>query len=206
MQWVDRVRLFVQDIPQQKINTLAVDHFQPQTWYAGSGAELFRSLNDGDGWELSARFDEEEVQVVAAHPQRKGLVAVVTAPVGEQGTRIYFSRDCGEAWSITPIATAFSINDIAWTLRDGLPWLLLATDVGLYEFGRATPRSRRASGCGAVGAGPVQVLVDDKDQDLGFYAVVTSWMYAGRSAWSWRRNPPAASIYPARAGGAIPFA
>ncbi len=173
VQWVDQVRLFVQDIPQQKVNTLTADHFQPHTWYAGSGVALFRSLNDGDGWEVAAQFPDEEIQVVAAHPQRAGYVAVVTKPGGGEGARIHLSPDCGESWNATPTATAFAINDIAWTLHKGAPWLLLATNVGLYELAVAHVEE---------GAGPVQVLVDNADPDLGFYAVVTSWDLRGQAS------------------------
>ncbi len=110
---------------------------------------------------------------MAAHPQRAGYVAVVTKPGGGEGARIYLSPDCGESWNATPTATAFAINDIAWTLREGAPWLLLATNVGLYELAVARVEE---------GAGPVQVLVDNADPDLGFYAVVTSWDLRGQAS------------------------
>lgn len=183
VQWVDGVRLLVQEIPQGRVEALAADYFQPHTWYAGSGDALFRSLNDGEGWELAARFPGEEVQRVAAHPHREGLVAVVTTlPSAAEGTaspaagaRIYFSRDCGEAWNATPITTAFSINQVAWTLRDGVPLLLLATDVGLYEL--SLPASSEA---GQPTPGPVQVQVDSTPSNSGFYDVVAAWDVRGQ--------------------------
>ena len=41
------------------MSALAADSFQPHTWYAGSGGVLFRSLNDGEGWEPAGRFEGE---------------------------------------------------------------------------------------------------------------------------------------------------
>jgi hypothetical protein len=176
VQWVDQVRLFVQDVPQTQVATLTADAFQPHTWYAGSGAALFRSLNDGEGWEVAAHFADETIQVVATHPRRAGYVAVVTKPLEGTGARIYLSHNCGESWRATPIATAFPINDLAWTLREGMPWLLLATDVGLYELAVPPVDDARSSG-----AGPVQVLVESADPDLGFYAVVAAWDVRGEA-------------------------
>ena len=47
-------------------------------------------------------------------------------------------------------------------VRDGVPVLLMATRVGLFELR------------GEEGATPLQVLVDPIDQDLGFFAVAAS--------------------------------
>ena len=169
VQWADRVRLEVREIPQARVVALRADAFQPQTWYAGSGANLFRSVNDGEGWELAAEFPGEEIRVLAVHPQQAGLLAVVTVQAGTPGARVYLSGDCGESWGATPTATAFGVNDAAWTLRDGAALLLLATDVGLYELSIAGGGGRPH----AAGS-PLQVLVDSQNQDLGFYAVAAA--------------------------------
>jgi hypothetical protein len=159
--WIDRVQLRVEDVPRRDVTTVAADYFQPDTWYAASGPQMYRSLNHGDGWEPVAHFGDERLRIIRAHPERAGILAAVTT-VTDQSASIYFSSDCGESWEPSPVKTAFEINDAAWTVRDGVPLLLLATDVGLYEL----PYK--------AGGSPVQVLVDPQDQNLGFYAVVAS--------------------------------
>jgi hypothetical protein len=160
--WVDRVRLHVDEVPDEDVLSIAADAFQSHTWYAGSGARLFRSLDDGDGWEPIGRFPGERVEGVHPHPQRAGLLAAVTKRLEEEGSRIRISRDIGESWQETVYTTTFEVNDAAWLLRDDVPVLLLATDVGLYEL---VLRS---------GSSPVQVLVSPEDPDKGFYAVAAS--------------------------------
>jgi hypothetical protein len=160
--WVDRVRLLVEDVPGEQVTSLTADAFQPRTWYAGSGKKLFRSLDDGDGWELAGEFDGERFTVVRTHPQRAGMVAAVMRLPDSRGSRIYVSRDCGESWDDTVYTTGFEVNDVAWVLRDETPVLLLATETGLFELVLRP------------GGSPVQVLVSRDDADLGFYAIAAS--------------------------------
>ncbi len=165
--WVDRVRLLVEDVPGEQVTSLTADAFQPRTWYAGSRDKLFRSLDDGDGWELvgqglAGQFEGERFTVVRTHPQRAGMVAAVMRLPDSRGSRIYVSRDCGESWDDTVYTTGFEVNDVAWILRDETPVLLLATETGLYELVLRT------------GGSPVQVLVSRDDSDLGFYAIAAS--------------------------------
>ena len=156
--WADRVRLMVDEAPDQCVTTLAADAFQPNAWYAGSGSTLFRSLNDGDGWESAGRFADEEIALVEPHPDRAGMVATVTKSATEENAQIHISQDSGESWPLT-FSFAFEINDIAWLQRENESVLLLATDRGLFEL--------KARG----GSAPVQILVDLQDQSMGFYAV-----------------------------------
>jgi hypothetical protein len=158
--WVDHVRLLVEEVPDRAVTTIAVDAFQRDTWYVASGARLFRSLNGGDGWEMARDFSAEPVVRVRAHADRAGWLAVATRLPAEQGSRVYLSPDSGESWHETPYTTAFEIEDIEWTTRDGEPLLLLATSRGLYEL--------------APGGSPVQILVDPQEQGRGFYAVTVS--------------------------------
>lgn len=160
--WVDRVKLRVAEVPDRGVTALAADPFQADTWYAASGATLFRSLDDGGGWEPVATFAGQGIDHVRSHAGRAGLLAVVTEAPGDAGTFIHISRDCGESWEPTPLRTAFQVNGIDWTLRGGLPVLLLATAAGLYEY-TLSP-----------GSSPVQVLVDPQNQGLGFYAVAAA--------------------------------
>ena len=158
VRWVDRVRLIVDEVPEGVITTLVPDAFQARTWYAGSGATLYRSLNGGDSWEPAGRFGDQEVFRVQSHPQRAGMLAAATRPPSGGVSQLHVSYDCGESWQLAA-QTDFEIEDLAWMLRDDEPVILLATDVGLYEL---TPRD---------GATPVQVLVDPDNPSMGFYSV-----------------------------------
>ncbi len=159
--WIDNVALHVDDVPNEDVRSIAADNFQPRTWYAGSEARLFRSLDNGDGWEPASHFTGERLAIVRAHPQRAGMVVAVTEIPDEDSSRIHISRDCGESWE-TLTTTGFEINDVAWVLRDETPVLLLATESGLYELVLSP------------GGSPVQVLVAQDDPDLGFYAIAAS--------------------------------
>lgn len=159
VRWVDPPRLIVDEVPAGHVRAIAIDHFQARTWYVGSDSILFRSLNNGAGWEPVGRFGGSIV-AVETHPQRAGLVAVAASRPEETGAEIRISADCGETWDPASFTTSFAVYGLAWMMRNGEPVLLLATDVGLYEFVLRP------------GSAPVQLLVDPQDQDLGFYAVV----------------------------------
>jgi len=153
------VNLQVEEVPLA-VASIAADGFQARTWYAASGDTLFRSLNNGGGWEPTGRFpDGEMVEIVSAHPRQAGLVVVSTKAASGDHSRVYVSRDCGETWE-RMTATDFHVEGLTWSLRDKAPMLLLATDAGLYEL-----TDLRAD------TGIVQVLVDPQNQAMSFYAV-----------------------------------
>ena len=167
---VGKLRLVVDEVPDAAVRALCADAFQPDTWYAGSGDAVFRSLNDARGWEAVGRFDGESVVRVVAFPRESGsgdhwagLVAVVCELAGgDQGaSRIHISRDCGETWE-AGLQTTFLVEGLAWLERGGVPLLLLATAKGLYEMTLE------------AGAVPHQVMVDAAQPELGFYAVAVS--------------------------------
>lgn len=162
VRWVDRVRLMVDEVPEINVAAIATDPTQHRAWYVGSGSTLFRSLNDGEGWEPAGRFPGEEITVVQPHPGRAGLLAVATRLPNDGGSRLHISWDCAETWAPNVYSLAFAVQDLAWTLRGSSPLLLLATSVGLYELDMQP------------GGSPVQALVDKASQALGFYAVVAS--------------------------------
>lgn len=160
--YVDQVSLVVDEVPEKGVAALAADAFQPRTWHAGAADLLYRSLNDGDGWEVTGRFPFEAIDSVKVHPSRPGLLAVSTHFTGgTAGSKVYLSEDCGETWRMAA-ETAFTVGDMAWMTREGVSVLLLATDLGLYELS-VEP-----------GASPIQVLVDPSNQQLGFYAITTA--------------------------------
>jgi hypothetical protein len=161
VRWVGDVRLLVEQAPNGDVQCVEPDPHQPSTWYVGSSSTLFRSLNDGAGWEPLRSFPDEAVRLIRRHPDRPGLLAVLTGPPDEpDATALYLSPDCGETWLEQPWRFSFHVEDMAWIMRDDAPLLLLATDKGLYEL---SPRT---------GSAPAQVRVDSGDPDRGFYAVI----------------------------------
>lgn len=166
---VGQVRLSVENVPNKNVRALAADMFQARTWYAGTGDTVFRSMNEGRGWEAVGNFQDEEVELIKAYPHqagtpagRAGLLAVAMClPNAKQSTRLHISRDCGETWEVA-LQTRFRVEDMAWVDRDGVPSLLLATEAGLYEL------------AAQEGAVPIQALVDPKNQELGFYAIAVA--------------------------------
>ncbi len=166
--WVDGVVHFlVDDVPDQSVNTLAADPIQAHTWYAGAGSQVYRSQDDGDGWEMLAGFSEEDVIKIAVHPTLPGLLAVVTQLKEKADTQIYLSYDCGESWAGPVFSFGFEMYDAAWVMREGLPYLLLAGRQGLYEID-LRPKYN-----------PVQVVVNSANLDMGFSAVVAVMDDAG---------------------------
>ena len=159
------VRLLLDEAPDRDVHALASDPHQPRTWYAGSGDSVFRSLNDGDGWELMARFDGRQVRTIEASEHVPGLVAVATVPVDGAGSSVHVSRDEGDTWPFER-PFGFRVEDLAWVMRDGEPVLLMATGPsgdggggGLYQLAVSPDGDA------------VQILVDPGDQDLAFSAV-----------------------------------
>jgi Baseplate J-like protein len=162
LRWVDHVGLIVDQVPNTTVTSIAADPTQPQTWYAGSNTTLFRSLNNGEGWEGMISFPNEPIDLIRAHPDHPGLVGVCTRLPNDGGSRLHVSWDCGESWQTAADLQALRVEGLAWTMRDTIPVLLMATVKGLYEL-ELRP-----------GGGPVQVNVDPAAQDLGFYAVAAS--------------------------------
>lgn len=167
VRYVDRVRLLVDEVPDEEVLSVAPDHFQPSTWYAGSRTTVFRSLNDGEGWEVAARLPGKSVEVVRAHPQVPGLVAAISR-LENDASHLQISVDCGETWQ-EGVQLGFGVEDVAWSMRDQTPLLFLATDKGLYEL---TPTR--------AGATPLQVVVDAANPDRGYYSVAVAADQAGR--------------------------
>jgi hypothetical protein len=163
VQYVDRVRLEVDAIPDTDAVGLVQAPGQPGTWFVGQNDILFRTTNTADGWEACATFPGEQVRAIvpfgagaagaSAHP---GMVAVATE--AGDGSRVYASDDLGESWR-RRAELGFPLADLAWVDRAGSPVLLLAGEKGLYELGAAE------------GAVPVQNLVDPQQPDRGFYAI-----------------------------------
>lgn len=178
--YVERIGFRVEPAPEAEVVSLAADPFQPRTWFAAAGDRLYRSVNDGQGWETVLSVENEAltfVRTVAddgggsvagrSRSAGAGLVVVATSlGAPGSGTRLRVSRDCGESWR-TVARTTFEVADAAWLVRQNEPVLLLASAVGLYEL------SLRP------GSVPVQALVDAAEPGLGFAAVAAATTGAG---------------------------
>ncbi|OFI36824.1 hypothetical protein BIU82_12205 [Arthrobacter sp. SW1] len=170
VQYVDRVRLEVDKVPDSDAMGLVQAEGQDNTWFVAQDGLLFRTTNAGDGWEACAEFhtdtSAETVRAIApfrspapgrsAVGQHPGMVAVST--VTGTSSRIYISEDLGESWR-RAAELGFVVADLCWVDRQGAPVLLLAGERGLYEL---------PLGEGAI---PVQNVVDAAQPDRGFYAV-----------------------------------
>lgn len=160
VRFVDQVRLVVEAAPSADVGAIAVDHFQEHTWYAGAGPTLFRSLNDGAGWEAMVTFEGERIGTIRPHHAIPGLVAVAADVDG--GARLHLSFDAGETWDPFELRKPeFEVSDIAWVDGRDAPTLLLATDVGLFELS-------------AVADATVVQISVSAAQAKGFYAVETA--------------------------------
>jgi Baseplate J-like protein len=174
--YVDNAQFIVEEVPASEVCCLAVDAFQPNTWYAGSQSVLYRSMDDGEGWASAGQFPGQVVYCVQGHPTVPGLLAVGTHDAGGgQGSRVYVSWDCGDSWEEKAV-TGFTVQDMAWVFRDGTPWLFLATSVGLFELSMD------------ANAAPVQVFVRPDDQQIGYYAVCAASSKSGVSVAVAARN------------------
>lgn len=117
-----------------EVGQLAADPHQPATFYACSGARLYRSVNDGLGWEPIKTFAGEIVEKVVCHPDHPGLIAVLTQLPGERRPAVIRrSWTCGQRWDPDE-ARLDGVEDLAWNLRGGPPGLLLAGTQGLHEW------------------------------------------------------------------------
>jgi len=157
--YIDRVQLLVDNVPDQDVTALLADPFQPNTWYAGAGRRVFRSVNNGDGWEVAQLFEGCTVRTICAHPTVPGLLALAAKLDGPNAaSSIRCSRDCGNTWPDERTIPG-DVNSMVWVSRDGVPVLLIASSVGLFEL-LLQP-----------GATPVLITVFDGDKEDGFYAV-----------------------------------
>lgn len=166
VRYADDVRLIVDAAPDADVSSIARDAFQPRTFYTCAGDTLFRTFDEGEGWERLRSFPGETFIVVKSHPDVPGLVGAVTRNAAGTECAVHISEDCGESWR-APVPIALEIDDLDWTRRDGVPLLLLATSRGLYELSMA------------ASSVPLQVLIESSDQDLGFYSVVAATLPSG---------------------------
>jgi hypothetical protein len=116
------------------VGAIAADPFQPGAFYAASGERLYRSVNDGVGWEAIQAFPGETVETIVCHPDHPGLLAVLTQlPGNARPAIVRRSWTCGETWDPDD-AQLDGAADIAWSLVAGPPTLLIAGAQGLLGW------------------------------------------------------------------------
>ena len=159
VRYAENVKLVVDDVPSREVVAIASDDNQPNTWYAARGDGLFRSSNDGVGWEVSAQFPGEKIERVVPDPAVPGVVAMASLVEGTNRSALRISKDCGETWENWE-DLQFHVEDLHWMQRPRGRALLLATDNGLYEL---------------TEAGNVEQILVDRDKPAqGFYAVAAT--------------------------------
>lgn len=175
VQYVERVRLELAEVPDADATDLVRAEGQDGTWFVAQNATWFRTTNHAEGWEACGHFDGEPVRAAATWPlatagrgaglSLPGHVAVATDHGG--GCRIRVSTDLGTSWT-TVADLGFGVNDLVWLDRGGTPTLLAAGTKGLYEIPLAP------------GAVPIPNLVDAQQPDRGFHAVAAFTDVRGR--------------------------
>ncbi len=163
VRFAEDVGFRLREVPDHGVLDLASDAFQAKTWYASSGEVIFRSQDDGDGWEAVGRFPGSKITKIEPHPEVAGLVAVATAMDDDSGSKIHFSKNCGESWQPRSYSIDFLVHDLAWIQRDDVPTLLMATRKGLYALALEPEDSV-----------PLQWKVDEKEPDRGFWAITVT--------------------------------
>lgn len=171
---IDRLRLIVDDTPDNPIQSLAVDYFQPNTWHVISGHEVYRSLDNGRTWQhLHVNADArptEPLQLIRADPVRPGGIAVVARGDGENpSSSVFYSEDCGRSWNLAIRTGGFTVHDVAWIHRDDNPTLLLATSSGLFEV--SLTQATDAGLCAMSGL----------PKETGFWTIATTTDSKGRT-------------------------
>lgn len=164
--YVDQIRLAVNDAPDTQVHGLVADAFQKNTWYAGEDEKLFRSTNNGEGWEIIRRFKTgEKIIRVKVHPERAGRIAIITEKSDANSERkdwlIHITNDCGESWDVAG-NLKFQVRDCGWIQEGGRDHLLLATDQGLYKLPAASE------------AVPFPIIVDLDQPTMKLWTVETA--------------------------------
>jgi hypothetical protein len=174
VRYVDRLRVELAEVPDRDATDLVGVPAQPGCWFVAQGTAVFRTVDDGAGWELCTQV-AGEVRAIRPwpgpvgpqHRRLAGLVAV--ADRAATGSRVLLSEDLGTSWRELA-GFAFGVHALAWTLREDTPVLLVAGERGLYELALSP------------GAVPVQNVVDPSQPELGCYDVVTMTDLRGQSA------------------------
>jgi hypothetical protein len=160
VRYVSDVTLVVEDVPGD-VPTIVRDPNQRRTWFAGSGEQVFRTVDDAAGWVAVARFEDQTVERLAVLREAPGCVVAVARVGQTESSVVHASFDYGETWSRIREFDAHA-EDVALARIAGQPHAFLATDVGLFR----QPLEDESVGD--------RILVVAEDPSMGFYAVTTS--------------------------------
>jgi energy-coupling factor transporter ATP-binding protein EcfA2 len=141
--------LLVEDVPEATTAVVRDPH-QPRTWFVASEHRVFRSVDDGDGWEVVGAFDGRAVERLAVLPGAPGVVVAVARVGQTEACELLASADYGDTWSMIA-AFEFHVEDVAPARLDGVPHAFLATDQGLFRVALA-PGSGSRPRCGIAAA------------------------------------------------------
>jgi hypothetical protein len=172
VRFAENVVLKVDKAPDTIIS-LATDPFQKKTWYAVTRDFVFRSTNDTDGWEQIGLFDGESIKLIKSHPERPGILALLSLNANNKEYIVRISTDSGETWE-SSLIFKFEVEDMAWSNRDDQPLLHLASDEGLFEvLIRKLPISEALV--------PTKISVNPQDANQGYYAIAAANDLQGNS-------------------------
>lgn len=181
-----QVELHVAEAPDRAIGAIARDIMRAETWYASSHGQLFRSTNDGRGWErLLALPDGERVHRVLAHPLRAGVVLVHTSLTqdGSVRHRLHLGTDYGDVWAADSRLFDFTseIEDVCWLPVEDDLRVLAATAAGLYDIrpGRSPVKVRISTAPGV----PVGFSAIAADRDATGRIVVALAAQSAGGVW-----------------------
>ena len=155
-----QVSLIVEEAPDHDVTVIESDPYKSLTWYASSGPDLFRSVNQCESWEKIFIQPSGKIIHVKAHPQKPGHLAVVVRNLKDQHyqDKVYVSLDYGETWPSIPMAVMdFEIEDICWCLSSHEIELFCASDEGLFKITQKNS--------------PFKVLVNSENPDQSFRTV-----------------------------------
>ncbi|MDQ0373843.1 baseplate J/gp47 family protein [Cellulomonas humilata] len=133
VRYVSDVRLVVEEIPGD-VSAIVRDAHQPATWFCASGEQVYRSVNNGEGWEPVAAFPGERVERLSVLPGRPGLVVATTRVGDTEASVVHASLENGDRWSLFG-AFEFHVEGVALGMVEEVPYAFLATDEGLYRQG-----------------------------------------------------------------------
>ena len=155
------------EAPDDVCAAVAPDRTQDGVWYAGCGDAVYRSVNNGDRWELARAFEDETVQLIetpaAWHgvKEMRGLVVAITQ--SQVGGGFYVSRDCGESWELVLRFEAdIRVHDLDFLMREDGPTVLFAARDGLREFTLGRDKTWR------------RITVDPSAPDMQVWAVTVA--------------------------------
>ncbi|MBI1170002.1 hypothetical protein GC209_01265 [bacterium] len=132
VRYAERLTFRIDEGPDQNVADLLRDPTQPRTYYAASGATLFRSLDDGESWTAVLMEAEADVKALRANPERPGLLLALTEGRTTDTRAVKVSTDGGESWTTAETLQDEELYDIA-SLENGIrSTLLYAGRKGLH--------------------------------------------------------------------------